>query len=70
MPENKSEDCNSVHGDKIRISVATSVKGVKTYDCSVTTERLIGQAALDYSFDLHRQLVARLDTEYPSNIQS
>jgi hypothetical protein len=52
-------------GDRIRINVSTSVKGVKTYDCTVES-----QHGIDYTFDLHRQLVARLDSEYPPNIQS
>lgn len=52
-------------GDRIRINVSTSVKGVKTYDCTVES-----QHGIDYTFDLHRQLVAKLDSEYPPNIQS
>ena len=52
-------------GDRIRINVSTSVKGVKTYDCTAES-----QHGIDYTFDLHRQLVAKLDSEYPPNIQS
>ena len=52
-------------GDRIRINVSTSVKGVKTYDCTVES-----QHGMDYTFDLHRQLVTRLDTEYPNSFQS
>tara|TARA_R110002049_G_scaffold36304_1_gene115971 strand:+ start:278 stop:493 length:216 start_codon:yes stop_codon:yes gene_type:complete len=52
-------------GDRIRINVSTSVKGVKTYDCTVES-----QHGIDYAFDLSRELVARLDSEYPNNIHS
>ena len=55
----------SSSGDRIRINVSTSVKGVKTYDCTVES-----QHGMDYAFDLHRQLVAKLDSEYPNSIQN
>jgi len=64
VPQAVSSIVTSV-GDRIRINVSTSVKGVKTYDCTVES-----QHGMDYTFDLHRQLVARLDSEYPPNIQS
>ena len=47
--------------DRIRINVSTSVKGIKTYDCTVETHEGIAVA-----LRMSDALVAQLDERYPA----
>ena len=46
--------------DRIRINVSTSVKGIKTYDCTVETHEGIAVA-----LRMSDTLIAQLDERYP-----
>jgi len=49
---------------RYRINVSTSVKGVKTYDCTVDSEA-VGVLSLEEALIESDQLVAELDRRYP-----
>lgn len=52
---------------RYRVNVATSVKGVKTYDCTVEIEG--DQATLWQILEASDELVAELDRRYSSQSQ-
>jgi hypothetical protein len=49
---------------RYRINVSTSVKGVKTYDCTVDSEA-VGVLSLEEALIESDKLVAELDRRYP-----
>lgn len=49
---------------RYRIAISTSVKGVKTYDCTVDIENATMEEVLQES----DKLVAELDKRYPPNL--
>jgi hypothetical protein len=51
---------------RFRIGVSTSVKGIKTYDCTVDWEGATMEDVLSAS----DALVAALDKRYPSEVQA
>jgi hypothetical protein len=50
---------------RYRINISTSVKGVKTYDCTVDMEGFTMEETLDES----DRLVAELDKRYPAPVE-
>ena len=50
----------NIQQDRIRINVSTSVKGIKTYDCTVETHEGIGVA-----LQMSDALIKQLDERYP-----
>ena len=63
---------------RFRINISTSVKGVKTYDCTVDIERkIIGGGEVDTDNEYQRQeilaesykLTAELDKRYPPSVE-
>ncbi len=51
---------------RYRINISTSVKGIKTYDCTVDMEGFEMNEVLDES----DKLVAELDKRYPLNLEA
>ena len=51
---------------RYRINVSTSVKGVKTYDCTVD----IQGASMDEAIAESDKLVAELDRRYPPGLET
>ena len=47
--------------DRIRINVSTSVKGIKTYDCTVEVH-----GGMDRALSMSDMLIAELDKRYPA----
>ena len=47
--------------DRIRINVSTSVKGIKTYDCTVEVH-----GNMDRALSMSDMLIAELDKRYPA----
>lgn len=47
--------------DRVRINVSTSVKGVKTYDCTVEVH-----GTMDRALSMSDMLIAELDKRYPA----
>ena len=47
--------------DRIRINVSTSVKGIKTYDCTVEVH-----GTMDRALSMSDMLIAELDKRYPA----
>jgi len=47
--------------DRIRINVSTSVKGIKTYDCTIEVH-----GNMDEALSMSDTLIAELDKRYPA----
>ena len=57
---NDWEEINKTQ-DRIRINVSTSVKGIKTYDCTVEVH-----GNMDEALSMSDTLIAELDKRYPA----
>jgi len=57
---NDWEEINKTQ-DRIRINVSTSVKGIKTYDCTVEVH-----GNMDRALSMSDMLIAELDKRYPA----
>ena len=51
---------------RYRVAISTSVKGIKTYDCTVD----IQGASMEDVLKASDEIVAELDKRYPPNIES
>jgi len=57
----KEKETINTQQDRIRINISTSVKGIKTYDCTVETHE--GMAV---ALRMSDTLVEQLDERYPA----
>ena len=61
------EEIIKTQQDRVRINVSTSVKGVKTYDCTVEVHGNPSEnPMIDTALSMSDNLVARLDERYPA----
>ena len=61
------EEIIKTQQDRVRINVSTSVKGVKTYDCTVEVNGDPSKdPIIDTALNMSDSLVASLDERYPA----